>query len=185
MKLMQEILEARVFRGPRDVEGQPQNMADITYLHFLMFNIMRYEVPGFCSAYANKIMQFPNFDTIRNSATDFGNLLAVMNNPEKYLQSDKSKYNIPMLQLRRWFRETTTFDVLWDRRLFLQLEEGLKQDRGIIKQLRRAITEWNLCDSDEKRDAASRVYRFLYNSSYNDDLFIKFRALCKNRHWIT
>jgi hypothetical protein len=184
MEFLRGLTEARVFRGPKDVEGLPQKMADITYLHFLMFNIMRYELPEFSTAYAHKVMQFPNFDIIRNSASDFGNLLAAMNNPEKYLASDRSKYNFPILQLRRWFRDVQVKDLLFDRRFFLQLEDGLKQDRGIIHQLRRVVTEWKFSDESERKDAASRIYRFLYNSSYNDDLFIKFKDLCKKRHWI-
>lgn len=119
---------------------------------------MRYEMPDFSRSYASKVMQFPNFELIRNSASDFGNLLSAVNEPEKYLASDKSKYNIPVLQLRRWFREVTDYDVLFDRRLFLQLEEGLKQDKSITKQIRRIVTEWPFSDEAERKDAASRIY---------------------------
>lgn len=179
-----ELLEARVFRGKGDFKGNPQKFADITYQHFLAFNIMKHETPSIAADYAKKVMQFPTFDTLRNSQTDFGNLIAAMNNPEKYLNSDKKKYNMPELQLRRWFREAASaeIDILWDRRLFLQLEEGLKQNSPVIKQIRRIITDWPLTDPDHFT-AGSRLYRMLYNTSYNGDMIIKFMELCRHRGW--
>jgi len=185
--IQKEIIEARVFRSGRDVEGLPQKIADTTYQHFLAFNIMRYEITEWAAEYAGKVLIYQNFDLIRNNACDFNNLIAAVNNPEKYLQSDKSHYNVPFMQLRRWFREVNNkeFDLLFDRRIFLQLEEGLKQNNGQIKQIRRYVTDWKITEPQDRKFAARMLYKMLYNSSYNDDMVTKFRALCKNRGWNT
>lgn len=179
-EFLEEIKEARIYRDGGTLKGKSaQELAKITYLLILSLEILRNEDRAFARSYAGSTLPYENFRSMRNSATDLHNLLAVLGNQDKYQDKIQADFqiNIPGLQLKRYFRDiiNNRKERSLDRALFKQLEDYLKIRDGDLRRMRRIAGDWHIASSSERKTVIRDIRNLLNRLSINNDLFLHFR----------
>lgn len=180
LDLIQELVEARLYRGTSTLEGKTaEEIAKISFLMIMMLEILRFEDSKLVSKYVADTLQYEQFDSMRSSASDLHNLLAVLNNQDKYKERIKVNHNIsvPVLQLRRYLRDISanSKDRSLDRTFFTKLENFFKITDSNFKQIRRYVGDWHLVSDNEKNKIRKQIKNFLQNYGQQNDLLIDFK----------
>ena len=181
---IEELKEARMFRGSDTLRGKSANdIAKMAVTMFLMLEIIRQEDPQWAKKYVRDTMDYTNFDAMRTSATDLHNLLAVLNNQDKYSARIKSNASIsvPVLAIRRYFREILggRKDRGLDRALFQKLQDTFKISSGELSSARRNVTDWHLPSKTEKNVTKRALKNVLQSTAHQADIFVHFKSKLK------
>jgi hypothetical protein len=171
---IQELVEARLYKGESTLKGKTaKEISAIVFLMIMTLEIMRHESPNYARKYVENSLQFGNFDSMRSSMTDFGNLVAVLSNQDDYDDTIKADFgiNIPFLQLKRYLTDIRNGAKTssMDKSFFLKLEDFLKVSEGLHKTIRRHVTNWDTLKDNEKNNVVEIIKReFNTRSNYND-----------------
>jgi hypothetical protein len=178
-EFFQEMNEARLFKDADTLYNKSADeIAKITFLMFMMLEILRHEDQSFAKSYVAKTIWYEGFDAMRSSASDLHNLLAVLNHQEKY--EGKIKQNkaisVPLLQIKRYLRniENGRHEHAQDRSFFKSLEEYFKLTDSTVRQIRRVVGDWKDASTTEKRNFRYQIKNLIPVSQRND-LVIQFR----------
>lgn len=180
-EFLQEIKEARIYRDGGTLNGKSAaELAKVAYLLIISLEILRNEDYMFARSYASSTLPYENFRSMRNSATDLHNLLAVLANQSQHQDKIKTDFqiNIPGLQLKRYFRDIINGrkERSLDRALFKQLEDYLKIRDSDLRHMRRIVGDWRIATSSEKKTVIRDIRNLLNRLSINNDLFLHFRS---------
>jgi hypothetical protein len=180
LDFIQELNEARLYRGASTLEGRSaEELAKITYMMIMMLEILRTEDPTFVKKYVEDTLGYENFESMRSTATDLHNLLAVLNKQDKYADRIRVNHNIsvPVLQLKRYLRDITANqkDRGLDRTLFMKLENFFKISDSQVKQTRRFVGDWADVSPNEKATVRKQIKNFLQAYGQQNDLLIQFK----------
>jgi hypothetical protein len=181
---IQELNEARLYRGTSTLEGRSaEELAKISFLMIMMLEILRTEDNSFARKYGEQTLQYEQFDAMRSNATDLHNLLAVLNNQDKYDEriTVNHKISVPVLQLRRYLRDISNKrkDRGLDRSLFIKLEDFFKISDSNIRQIRRFVGDWYDVSNNEKANVRKQIKNMLQGYGQQNDLLIQFKTLIK------
>lgn len=182
LDLLQELLEARMYRGADTLKGKTATeLSHIAYLMIMMLEIMRTEDPKFARNYVTSSIAYENFEAMRNNATDLHNLLSVLNNQDKFEERIEVNHNIsvPVLQIKRYFRDIVSGNKEpgLDKQLFLKLENFFKISNPAYKHVRRSVGDWNSCSKSEKSSIRNELKTMMQNTSQQNDIFVQFKNL--------
>lgn len=171
---LQELVEARMYKGASTLKGKTaKEIGAVVFLMIMSLEILRHESKSYAKKYVEETLRFGDFDSMRSSMSDLGNLLAVLSNQDKYDDYIKTDYsiNIPFLQLKRYLvdlkngRDTSSVD----RSLFLKLEDYLKINDSLFKTIRRYVSNWESLEDNEMKSVIENIKReFNARSNYND-----------------
>jgi hypothetical protein len=178
---IEELKEARMFRGSDTLRGKSANdVAKMAFTMFLMLEILRQEDPNYAKDYVRKTMDHTNFDSMRTSATDLHNLLAVLNNQQKYSArvTPNPSISVPVLAIRRYFREVLggRKDRGLDRALLQNLQNSFKVSSGELSSARRNVADWYLPSKTEKAVTKRALKNVLQSTAHQADIFVHFKS---------
>lgn len=181
---IQEINEARIYKNGDTLKGKTaDDLAVGVFLMIMMLEILRNIDKDYAKKYAIQTIGYENFTSMRGSASDLHNLLAVLANQEDYKDKieTNSKINVPVLQLRRYLRdiENDRKDISLDRQLFLKLEQFLNIKNSSFRQIRRNVADWRLNSTAEKTLIRRNIKNYLNNYNQQTDILVYFRDQAK------
>jgi hypothetical protein len=175
---LQELSEARIYRNASTLDGKDaKDLAKIAYLIFLVIEILRHEDPKYAVQYIKDTMYYDEFKHMRSSATDFHNILSVLNNQSAYPIHADAQISVPLLQVKRYFRniENDKIEAGLDRDLLIKLENYLRISDPQIKHIRRTVAFWQNASRNEKATASKEIKNLLNSLSHQSDVVVYFR----------
>lgn len=167
LPFLQELTEARLFYGAKDVKGMSaKEIGELIYLMIMLLEVVRWTKKSEASSYASKTMELSPYDTMFYSGTDLCNLLAVLNHQDVFAGQIKvdGKISIPLYQINRYLSTVRAGKGIEseDQQFFWRLEDYLKvYGNSAFRALRRDIGNWtNLAHADKVRitDALRREF---------------------------
>jgi hypothetical protein len=181
LPFLQELVEARMYRNTSTLSGKTASeLANVAYLMFMMLEILRYEENSFAKRYSIETMWYDNFSSMKSSASDLHNVLAILSNQGDY--KDKIKVDagisVPNLQIRKYLRdiENDRKEKGWDRAFFKTLGEFLKITSSDLKQMRMYVADWTANSITEKRKIKLAIKNALQATNHQNDLLVHFRT---------
>lgn len=181
LPFLQELVEARLYRNTSTLTGKTaKELAKVTYLMFMMLEILRYEDKSFAKRYSVETMWYDNFSSMKSTASDLHNVLAVLSDQNSYAHKIKTDATIavPILQIRKYLRdiENDRKDKGWDRAFFKTLSEFLKIADSDLRELRMYVADWDQTSATEKRKLRLQIKNLLQATNHQNDLLIQFRT---------
>lgn len=181
LPFLQELVEARLYRNTTTLNGKTAaELAKVAYLMFMMLEILRHEDNSFAKRYSLETMWYNNFASMKSTASDLHNVLAILSNQTNYKNKIKVDANIsvPNLQIRKYLRdiENDRKEKGWDRAFFKTLGEFLKITSSDLKQMRMYVADWTANSITEKRKIKLAIKNALQATKHQNDLLIQFRT---------
>jgi hypothetical protein len=181
LPFLQELVEARMYRNASTLSGKTaKELARVAYLMFMMLEILRHEDKQFAKRYSVETMWYDNFASMKSTASDLHNVLAVLSNQDKYAGKIKTDATIavPILQIRKYLRdiENDRKEKGVDRALFKTLSEFLKVSDSDLRELRMYVADWDQTSITEKRKLRLQIKNLLQATNHQNDLLIQFRT---------
>jgi hypothetical protein len=178
---LQEIAEARMYRNTTTLSGKKATeLAKVAFLMVMMLEILRYEDKSFAKRYSVDSIGYDSFESLKGSATDLHNILAVLANQSKYANKITTDFNVavPVLQIRKYLRdiENDRKDKGWDRAFFKTLSEFLKITDSDLKEMRIWVGDWLQASATEKRKLRLQIKNILQATNHQNDLLVHFRT---------
>ena len=178
------VSEAKVIRRHSDLERFTfPEVTERIYLSFLALAMMSQhkETQPFVKAYADGTMAKGTFDHVRMVNNDLANMLAIVSgDPEitkklknkNQAQAMRQRQSIPVMMLRRYMR-------LWQEHYknLTHLERALNIQDANLKNIRRAVANYNSLNSKMKMQTLHRLQQQLQAKLPNTDIQRKFKEL--------
>ena len=178
------VSEGKVIRRHSDL--QRFSFPEVTeriYLSFLALALMSQtnDSKSFVKSYADQTMAKGTFDQVRMVNNDLANMLAIvagdpeitkkLKNPNE-AQAMRQRQPVPVMSLRRYLRTYENhYKVLTD------LERALGIRDANLRNIRRAVANFNRLDSRQQAQTLSRLKQLLQAKLPNTDIQRKFKEL--------
>ena len=180
VNFIQELTEGRVFKDGSTVRGKSaESIADLVFLMILTLEVIRHENKKLAKDYADQILKWQEFNSMKSSANDLYNLIAVLDNQDKYdvfIDTNRS-IAIPKLQLFRYLRDLVrnTDSHNLDRQFLIALEDFLKVSN--YKSYRRTVGDWTIASPTERQNVVTMLKRELNSKASQTDIYQIFKSL--------
>lgn len=180
LEFIQELTEARLYRSRDTLKGKTaEELAKTTFLMIMMIEILRSEESAWTKNYVINTRWNEDFKAMLMQASDLHNLITILNNQEKFqdkITIDKT-ISPPIFMLKTYFRniENGRKEHGWDRGFFKKLEEFLKIKDSSLREIRRAVADWNLNSDSEKRTVRHQIKNILMPTNQQNDLVLYFK----------
>jgi hypothetical protein len=173
--IKQELTEARMFRLPISLEGNNAHaLARVLYLGLLSIELIRHFDEETARTYCYRTIQYGDFDHMRTSGTDVGNIIAVLGNQKdfEHRMIIDLAISAPLLQVNTYLRGVwlNTFQHGRDRQFFMNLESALGINESLFYQIRRTVVDWNLHSKNDHKAAISNIRRELMRHATRLDI---------------
>ena len=153
------------------------------YLSFLALALMSQnkDTLGFAKSYADQTMAKGTFDQVRMMNNDLANMLAIVSgDPEitkklknkNQAQAMRQRQPVPVMALRRYLRSYEDH-----YKNLTNLERALNINDGNLRNIRRAVANYNKLDSKMKLQTLHRLQQQLQSKLPNTDILKKFKEL--------
>ncbi len=178
------VSEGKVIRRHSDL--QRFSFPEVTeriYLSFLALALMSQskDTRQFVTSYAAQTMAKGTFDQVRMVNNDLSNMLAIVSgDPEitkklkdkNQAQAMRQRQPVPVMALRRYLRT-------WEDHFknLTHLERALNIQDANLKNIRRAVADYNNLDSKMKMQTLHRLQQQLQAKLPNTDILKKFKEL--------
>ena len=178
------VSEGKVIRRHNDL--QRFTFPEITeriYLSFLALAFMSQnkDTLSFAKSYADQTMAKGTFDQVRIINNDLANMLAIVaGDPEitkklknkNQAQAMRQRQPVPVMALRRYLRN-------WEDHFknLTNLERALNITDSNLRNIRRAVANYNRLDSKTKLETLHRLKQQLQTKLPNTDILRKFKEL--------
>ena len=178
------VSEGKVIRRHSDLQrfSFPE-VAERIYLSFLALALMSQnkDTEGFVRSYARQTMAKGTFDQVSMINNDLANMLAIVaGDPEitkklknkNQAQAMRQRQPVPVMALRRYLRT-------WQNhyRNLTQLERSLGIQDGNLRNIRRAVADYNKLNTRMKLQTLHRLQQQLHSKLPNTDILKKFKEL--------
>tara|TARA_B100001057_G_scaffold207381_1_gene208080 strand:- start:2128 stop:2688 length:561 start_codon:yes stop_codon:yes gene_type:complete len=178
------VSEAKVIRRHSDLQrfSFPE-ISERIYLSFLALALMSQnkDTQSFVKSYANQTMAKGTFDQVRMINNDLANMLAIVaGDPEitkklknkNQAQAMRQRQPVPVMALRRYLRT-------WENhyRNLTQLERSLNIQDGNLRNIRRAVADYDNLSLRLKLQTLNRLKQQLQSKLPNTDILRKFKEL--------
>lgn len=192
LPFLQELTEARMFYGAKDVKGMSaKEIGELIYLLFMLLEVVRWTKKSEATSYANKTMELSPYDTMFYSGTDLCNLLAVLNHQDVFAGQVKVDKNLslPLFQINRYLgavRSGSSSSGSEDQTFFWRLEDYLKvYSNSAFRQLRRDIGNWTNLQHVDKVRITDLLRREFDKRASQTDLYLWFKQNFKLKESVT
>jgi hypothetical protein len=181
--LFGDLLEARAFRNVTTMQKYSiHELSEILFLHMIILTLMAVDDNSRdkAASYAEKTMEYSQFDGIRFSATDLCNLFATVKHADRYLET--KRVILPWLQIKRWLRsiERKNMGRTDTNSVLLKTQNQLKINNSIFNKWRRDAEDFANLTKIEKGVLLDQIYNKIRKTSYNSDLIIIFHGFIEN-----
>jgi len=178
------VSEGKVIRRHSDLQRFTfPEVTERIYLSFLALALMSQNknTAEFVKAYANQTMAKGTFDQVRMINNDLANMLAIVaGDPEitkklknkNQAQAMRQRQPVPVMALRRYLRT-------WEDHFknLTNLERSLNIQDANLKNIRRAVADYNNLNSKMKMQTLHRLQQQLQSKLPNTDILKKFKEL--------
>ena len=178
------VSEGKVIRRHSDLQRYTfPEVVERIYLSFLALALMSQNknTQAFAKSYADQTMAKGTFDQVRMINNDLSNMLAIVSgDPEitkklknkDQAQAMRQRQPVPVMALRRYLRT-------WEDhyRNLTHLERALNIQDANLKNIRRAVADYNNLDSKMKMQTLHRLQQQLQAKLPNTDILKKFKEL--------
>ena len=136
---------------------------------------------GFAKSYADQTMAKGTFDQVRMINNDLANMMAIVSgDPEitkklknkNQAQAMRQRQPVPVMALRRYLR---TYEDHYKN--LTNLERALNINDANLRNIRRAVANYNNLDSKTKMQTLHRLQQQLQSKLPNTDILKKFKEL--------
>ena len=178
------VSEGKVIRRHSDLQRFPfPEVAERIYLSFLALALMSQnkETLGFAKSYADQTMAKGTFDQVRMMNNDLANMLAIVSgDPEitkklknkNQAQAMRQRQPVPVMALRRYLRSYEDH-----YKNLTNLERALNIQDANLRNIRRAVANYNKLNSKMKMQTLHRLQQQLQSKLPNTDILKKFKEL--------
>ena len=178
------VSEGKVIRRHSDLQRYTfPEVTERIYLSFLALALMSQnkETLGFAKSYADQTMAKGTFDQVRMINNDLANMLAIVSgDPEitkklknkNQAQAMRQRQPVPVMALRRYLRSYEDH-----YKNLTNLERALNINDGNLRNIRRAVANYNKLDSKMKLQTLHRLQQQLQSKLPNTDILKKFKEL--------
>ena len=178
------VSEGKVIRRHSDLQRYTfPEVTERIYLSFLALALMSQnkDTQAFAKSYADHTMAKGTFDQVRMINNDLSNMLAIVSgDPEitkklknkDQAQAMRQRQPVPVMALRRYLRT-------WEDHYknLTHLERALNIQDANLKNIRRAVADYNNLDSKLKMQTLHRLQQQLQAKLPNTDILKKFKEL--------
>ena len=178
------VSEGKVIRRHSDLQRFTfPEVTERIYLSFLALALMSQnkDSRSFAKSYADQTMAKGTFDQVRMINNDLANMLAIVSGDPEITKKLKNKDEaqamrqrqpVPVMALRRYLRS-------WENhfRNLTQLERALDIRDANLKNIRRAVANYNNLNSKMKMQTLHRLQQLLQSKLPNTDILKKFKEL--------
>ena len=178
------VSEGKVIRRFADLQRFTfPEVAERIYLSFLALALLSQNksTESFVKMYADQTMHYGTFDRVRMVNNDLANMMAIvagdseitkkLKNPNE-AQAMRQRQPVPVMSLRRYLRTYENhYKVLTD------LERALGIRDANLRNIRRAVANFNRLDSRQQANTLSRLKQLLQAKLPNTDIQRKFKEL--------
>ena len=178
------VSEGKVIRRHSDLQRYTfPEVTERIYLSLLALALMSQDkgTLGFAKSYADQTMAKGTFDQVRMMNNDLANMLAIgSGDPEitkklknkNQAQAMRQRQPVPVMALRRYLRS-------WEDhyRNLTQLERALNIQDANLRNIRRAVANYNNLNSKLKMQTLHRLQQQLQSKLPNTDILKKFKEL--------
>ena len=178
------VSEGKVIRRHSDLQRFTfPEVTERIYLSFLALALMSQnkDSRSFAKSYADQTMAKGTFDQVRMINNDLANMLAIVSGDPEITKKLKNKNQaqalrqrqpVPVMALRRYLRS-------WENhfRNLTQLERALDIRDANLKNIRRAVANYNNLNSKMKMQTLHRLQQQLQSKLPNTDILKKFKEL--------
>lgn len=169
----QDLVESRLFKDGTSFKGKSaEQIAELTFLCFMLLEILRYEDKGDAKSYVEDTYKFKNFEAVKSSGTDLHNLISVLNNQDRYdvYINSNSSISIAPQQLRRYLLGFSgQSDHYFNRSFLIKLEGYLQVSK--YKTMRRIVADWKDSTNSDKYGVLMMLKRRFSDLAINLDLW--------------
>ena len=178
------VSEGKVIRRHSDLQrfSFPE-VAERIYLSLLALALMSQnkDTEGFVRSYARQTMAKGTFDQVRMINNDLANMLAIVaGDPEitkklknkNQAQAMRQRLPVPVMALRRYLRTRQNH-----YSNLTQLERSLGIQDGNLRNIRRAVADYNKLNTRMKLQTLHRLQQQLHSKLPNTDILKKFKEL--------
>lgn len=178
------VSEGKVIRRHSDLQRYTfPEVTERIYLSFLALALMSQnkDTLGFAKSYADQTMAKGTFDQVRMINNDLANMMAIVSgDPEitkklknkNQAQAMRQRQPVPVMALRRYLR---TYEDHYKN--LTNLERALNINDANLRNIRRAVANYNNLDSKTKMQTLHRLQQQLQSKLPNTDILKKFKEL--------
>jgi hypothetical protein len=178
------VSEGKVIRRHSDLQRFTfPEVAERIYLSFLALALMSQnkDTIGFAKSYADQTMAKGTFDQVRMMNNDLANMLAIVSgDPEitkklknkNQAQAMRQRQPVPVMALRRYLRSYEDH-----YKNLTNLERALNINDANLRNIRRAVANYNKLNSKMKMQTLHRLQQQLQSKLPNTDILKKFKEL--------
>ena len=178
------VSEGKVIRRHSDLQRFTfPEVAERIYLSFLALALMSQnkDTIGIAKSYADQTMAKGTFDQVRMMNNDLANMLAIVSgDPEitkklknkNQAQAMRQRQPVPVMALRRYLRSYEDH-----YKNLTNLERALNINDGNLRNIRRAVANYNKLDSKMKLQTLHRLQQQLQSKLPNTDILKKLKEL--------
>ena len=178
------VSEGKVIRRHSDLQRFTfPEVAERIYLSFLALALMSQNKDsiGFAKSYADQTMAKGTFDQVRMMNNDLANMLAIVSgDPEitkklknkNQAQAMRQRQPVPVMALRRYLRSYEDH-----YKNLTNLERALNIHDANLRNIRRAVANYNKLNSKMKMQTLHRLQQQLQSKLPNTDILKKFKEL--------
>ena len=178
------VSEGKVIRRHSDLQRFTfPEVAERIYLSFLALALMSQNKDsiGFAKSYADQTMAKGTFDQVRMMNNDLANMLAIVSgDPEitkklknkNQAQAMRQRQPVPVMALRRYLRSYEDH-----YKNLTNLEMALNIQDANLRNIRRAVANYNKLNSKMKMQTLHRLQQQLQSKLPNTDILKKFKEL--------
>ena len=178
------VSEGKVIRRHSDLQRFTfPDVAERIYISFLALALMSQnkDTQQFVNNYARQTMMKGTFDQVRMINNDLSNMLAIVSGDPDITKKLKNKDEaqamrqrqpVPVMALRRYMRT-------WEDHFknLTHLERALNITDANLKNIRRAVANYNSLNSKMKMQTLHRLQQQLQSKLPNTDILKKFKEL--------
>ena len=178
------VSEGKVIRRHSDLQRFTfPEVTERIYLSFLALALMSQnkDTLGFAKSYADQTMAKGTFDQVRMMNNDLANMLAIVSgDPEitkklknkNQAQAMRQRQPVPVMALRRYLRSYEDH-----YKNLTNLERALNINDSTLRNIRRAVANYNKLNSKMKMQTLHRLQQQLQSKLPNTDILKKFKEL--------
>ena len=178
------VSEGKVIRRHSDLQRFTfPEVAERIYLSFLALALrsQNKDSIGFAKSYADQTMAKGTFDQVRMMNNDLANMLAIVSgDPEitkklknkNQAQAMRQRQPVPVMALRRYLRSYEDH-----YKNLTNLERALNIQDANLRNIRRAVANYNKLNSKMKMQTLHRLQQQLQSKLPNTDILKKFKEL--------
>ena len=185
MGFIKELLEGKALRTPHNINLSAEQVSENVYMNVLALQAMRHDPISMKAAsdYAKRTLMNSGFDNIRATATDLHNWVAVLNQPDRYVDQIGSmgRASMPILQFKQYLRQVASgkTNPNFDKQFLMTLERNLGINNASYSSTRRLLSDWNRLYGSERKLGTTRLLQAIRAKSARSDLRGSFESFVR------